>query len=336
MHPAELGDGVVAVFEEHAVVELLGALQPDRRVDGEVAGDVEIADELVEEQATQTLVGTRVPREQRALHHLGQVHQREHGPVEVREIRPEDGLFLVANSPPRTAWDGDGTTVRPSRLRGWPLRARRRYAPGATVDGRGVGRRPRRRRRASTGEPAGRPLISIGGPLRGRIRGCGRWVPVASRRAQRAPLAGRQGVHLHLDGRRRGDPGARGRRPAELAVGDDHRGRRTVEARVRPSTVTGRRIASRCSREPVGALPPSTTFTASVPSVRSRHGERDLGRRRPARPVRPTARARSESPGGSRTRGRGGAGARRGERGRHRRPEVGGRVGGWPHSSPGD
>ena len=57
MHAAELRDGIVAVLEEHARVELLGALQTDRRVDGEVAGEVEIADELVEEQAAQALVG---------------------------------------------------------------------------------------------------------------------------------------------------------------------------------------------------------------------------------------------------------------------------------------
>ena len=60
MHPTELGDGVVAVLEEHAVVELLGAAQPDGRVDGEVAGEVEVVHELVEEQAPEALVGPRV------------------------------------------------------------------------------------------------------------------------------------------------------------------------------------------------------------------------------------------------------------------------------------
>ena len=95
VHAAELGDGVVAVLEEHALVELFRAAQPDRRVDGEVAGEVEIADELVEEQPAQALVGTGVPREQRALHDLGQIDEREDGPVEVREIRPERGRFVV-------------------------------------------------------------------------------------------------------------------------------------------------------------------------------------------------------------------------------------------------
>ena len=55
VHATELRDGVVAVLEEHAVVELLGAAQPDGRVDGEVAGEVEVADELVEEEAPQAL-----------------------------------------------------------------------------------------------------------------------------------------------------------------------------------------------------------------------------------------------------------------------------------------
>ncbi len=55
MHPAELGDGVVAVLEEHLLVQLLGAPQSDRGVDGVVAADVEVADELVEEQPAQAL-----------------------------------------------------------------------------------------------------------------------------------------------------------------------------------------------------------------------------------------------------------------------------------------
>ena len=55
VHAAELGDGVVAVLEEDAVVELLGPAQADGRVDGRVAGDVEIADELVEEQPPEAL-----------------------------------------------------------------------------------------------------------------------------------------------------------------------------------------------------------------------------------------------------------------------------------------
>jgi hypothetical protein len=37
VHPAELGDRVVAVLEEHPLVELLGPLEPDGGVDGLVA-----------------------------------------------------------------------------------------------------------------------------------------------------------------------------------------------------------------------------------------------------------------------------------------------------------
>ena len=95
MHAAELRDGVVAVLEEHAFVELFGAPQADGRVDREIAGEIEIADELVEEQPAQALVGTRVPREQRALHDLRQIDEREDRTVEVREIRPQCRRFVV-------------------------------------------------------------------------------------------------------------------------------------------------------------------------------------------------------------------------------------------------
>ncbi len=53
VHPAELGDAVVAVLEEDPVVELFGALQADRRVDRLVAAGVELAHELVEEEPPQ-------------------------------------------------------------------------------------------------------------------------------------------------------------------------------------------------------------------------------------------------------------------------------------------
>ena len=50
---AELGDRVVAVFEEHLVVEFLGASKPDRCVDGLVTLDVEFSHELLQEESTQ-------------------------------------------------------------------------------------------------------------------------------------------------------------------------------------------------------------------------------------------------------------------------------------------
>jgi hypothetical protein len=55
----ELGDAVVAVLEEDPVVEGLGPLQSDRRIDRLVAGRVELADELVEEQPSERLGRTR-------------------------------------------------------------------------------------------------------------------------------------------------------------------------------------------------------------------------------------------------------------------------------------
>ena len=53
--PPELGDRIVAVFDEHLFVELLRALEPDGGVDGGVARDVELAHELVEEEPAQAL-----------------------------------------------------------------------------------------------------------------------------------------------------------------------------------------------------------------------------------------------------------------------------------------
>ena len=84
---AELRDRVVAVADEDPLVELARAL---------ALGAVERArpratspGELVEEQPPERALVARVAREQRALHGLGQVHEREHRPVEVREVRRE-------------------------------------------------------------------------------------------------------------------------------------------------------------------------------------------------------------------------------------------------------
>ena len=92
---AELGDRVVAVLDEHLLVE---RPRPARRPT--VASivwsprDVEVADELVEEQPAQALRAAAVAGEQRALHDLGQVDQGEHRPVEVREVPPQHVGFL--------------------------------------------------------------------------------------------------------------------------------------------------------------------------------------------------------------------------------------------------
>ena len=96
VHATELRDGVVAILEEHLVVELLGPPKADGGVDARIATDVELADELIEEQPTQALRRARIPGEQGALDDLGEVDEREHRAVEIREIAPQDvGLFGV-------------------------------------------------------------------------------------------------------------------------------------------------------------------------------------------------------------------------------------------------
>ena len=85
MHATELRDAVVAVLDEHLLVELVGAVGADARRG--VAGGLHVLEELVEEQAPQRLGRTAVAGEERALHHLGQIDQREDRAVEVREVR---------------------------------------------------------------------------------------------------------------------------------------------------------------------------------------------------------------------------------------------------------
>ena len=90
VHTAQLRHRVVAVLEEDPVVEFLGPAQTDRGVHAQVAADVELADEFVEEQAPQALVGPRVTGEQSPLHDFGQVDQGEYRLVEVREVATQD------------------------------------------------------------------------------------------------------------------------------------------------------------------------------------------------------------------------------------------------------
>src|SRR5712691_8420169 len=132
MDAAELRDGVVAVLEEDALVQLFRACEPDGRVDGEIAGEIEIADELVEEQAAQALVGTRVAREQRALHNFRQIDEREDRLVEVREIRPQSSRFVLGE-PLRRVQHGRRTVpVVPRTAEDLRAQIRSRYAPGST------------------------------------------------------------------------------------------------------------------------------------------------------------------------------------------------------------
>src|SRR5205807_3091400 len=92
VHAAELRDGVVAVLDEDAGVELLGPGQAPR---GPTAGRPpvpdrpELAGELVEEQAAQRLRRPRVAGEECALHDLGEVDEGEDRAVEVGEVGSE-------------------------------------------------------------------------------------------------------------------------------------------------------------------------------------------------------------------------------------------------------
>ena len=90
VHPAELGDRVVAVLAEDPRVQLLGPPQPDGGVEARVPRHVELLDELVEEEPAQALGRARVAGEQGALDDLGQVDEREHGAVEIGEVAAEE------------------------------------------------------------------------------------------------------------------------------------------------------------------------------------------------------------------------------------------------------
>ena len=79
MHAAQLRHRVVAVLDEDPLVELVGAVEADGRVDRGVTRQVEVADELVQEEAAKALGGPRVAREQCALDDFGEVDQGEDG-----------------------------------------------------------------------------------------------------------------------------------------------------------------------------------------------------------------------------------------------------------------
>ncbi len=74
MHTTELGDRVVAVLEEDSGVQLFGTFQPNRRIDGDVALDVEVSNKLIKEQTTKRFRRSGVARKQRPLNNFGQVH----------------------------------------------------------------------------------------------------------------------------------------------------------------------------------------------------------------------------------------------------------------------
>src|SRR5207247_7128525 len=102
----ELSDRVVAVLEEDALVELLGALAAGvgdldrlalrRRLDRPRDSLLPLLrrQELVEEEPAQRLRRARVAREERALDDLGKIDEREHRAVEVGDVGGEGGAFL--------------------------------------------------------------------------------------------------------------------------------------------------------------------------------------------------------------------------------------------------
>ena len=88
VRPADLRDRVVAVADEDPLVEAGRAL-----AFGPVEGPPTlgyVGGELIEEEAAQRARVPRIPREQGALDRLRQVHEAEHGPVEVGEVAGED------------------------------------------------------------------------------------------------------------------------------------------------------------------------------------------------------------------------------------------------------
>ena len=125
VHATELGDRVVAVLEEDPVVELLGPPQarPWRR--WTASPEMSSSPTNSSRKSRRRLFERAgVAGEQRALHHLGQVHQREHRAVEVGEVAPEDirlvGRELLGDV------DGHGWS--------WTAGGTRRLGPGDLAD----------------------------------------------------------------------------------------------------------------------------------------------------------------------------------------------------------
>ena len=195
-----------------------------------VAGDVELADELVEEQAAQALGRARVAGEQRALHDLGQVDQGEDRAVEVGEVPPEDVGLVGAE----LLGDVDASRAAQrtaARTRG-PADARPASAAAISA---AAGRRTaaRRRGRAASGrEPEvddghGHGLgavehrpVAVGAARRSRrTRGCGCGTPAGAtaiigwmRRHEVADVAHVGGADDSVLGRRGRPPCGRARR----------------------------------------------------------------------------------------------------------------------------
>ena len=92
MRAAELRDRVVAVLVEDALVELVGAPDAQRLLGVPFVAD--LIEKLVEEEPAQRLRRARVAGEQRSLHDLRQVAQREHRSIEIREVRRQQAPLV--------------------------------------------------------------------------------------------------------------------------------------------------------------------------------------------------------------------------------------------------
>jgi len=89
MGTAQLRDRVVAEAQEDALVQFACALPPAGRKPAARRGGIRLLSDFSEDPPPQRARVARVAREQRALDLLGQVSEREHGPVEVGEERFE-------------------------------------------------------------------------------------------------------------------------------------------------------------------------------------------------------------------------------------------------------
>ena len=245
-------------------------------------------------------------REQRALHHLGQVDDREHGLVEIGEVRPEDGLLVgaelldrvhaqlcrlrplgrcrPANPVPR---EGAWRWYRRAAVRWWRVRGTggsgdEHERPGQRLD---VHRRrcppqtPGAPSTSAVQSARSRSSISMRRPRPGGCLGCGTCVPVRTRAAQRRTLAPRHRVHLHLE------PAVAGMAPRDHVgvrggTGRSRRRSRSRDRRARPDRPRSRApapsaSASRCGPVRCRAPPCSRRLHRSAavpPTSMASHG----------------------------------------------------------------
>ncbi len=147
MHAAQLRDRVVSVVAEHTLIQLLGLVRAHARVACR-RGAANAVVELVQEQPPQRLRRPRIAREQRALDRLRQIDEREHRPIDVREVRRNGRAFRV------------GEAHSSSSSSSGSVQNRRYSSMNAATPTSACGRRTARRRgdpfRAESRAPAGR------------------------------------------------------------------------------------------------------------------------------------------------------------------------------------